>query len=70
MAGAEKSTGHTTDGTNLTQEQIAKVLKVSQMQISRDTVNLDIGLNQKHAKTASNPKGSGRFNLSKLVVNH
>jgi hypothetical protein len=46
-----------TDGSNLTQAQIAAVLNVSQAQISSDLSGTN---KSKHAKTATNPKGSGR----------
>jgi transcriptional regulator with XRE-family HTH domain len=42
------------------QEQIAKQLGVTQKTISIDLENYTKGINQKHAKTKSNPKGAGR----------
>ena len=40
--------------------RIAEALGVSQRQVSRDLVNLDVASKLKPAKTASNPKGAGR----------
>jgi len=45
---------------NYTQQQIAAVIGVSQMQISRDLEDLNHGLNQRRAPTATNPRGAGR----------
>jgi ParB-like chromosome segregation protein Spo0J len=50
-----------TDGSNLTMEQIGAVLGVSKKTISLDLNEIVTqGNNQEHAKTARNPKGSGR----------
>jgi transcriptional regulator with XRE-family HTH domain len=48
-----------------TQEQIAKQLGVTQKTVSKDLENYTKGINQKPAKTASNPKGAGRPKGSK-----
>jgi transcriptional antiterminator len=42
-------------------EQIATQLGVSKMQISRDLINCNKGLQLKHTKTATNLKGAGRL---------
>jgi predicted transcriptional regulator len=43
-----------------TQAQIAAVLGVSQRQISTDVGDLEVVLNQNHARTERNPRGAGR----------
>jgi ParB-like chromosome segregation protein Spo0J len=58
-----------TDGTNLTQVQIAAVLGVSRTTITSDLSNLSGSDKLKPVKTARNPKGAGRPKGSKKPRN-